>query len=700
MIASDVRLKLVLGLGLCVLGLGSFAIPADAQEGWPYSAWNDEERKAKKPDPAPEVPSNESLRPYDAPPRFGDPRTGNSYSDGYSGYSGAAGGNAGAPATFATPPAVDRADLTPLEPIAPVDSGSGSYGSAAPPDYRGYGPGRADLDSPRGGPGAASPSASSPGASNPGAGSADVYSTPAANSSSSWAPATVSDADRIDPQDLERLLKTLSAAPKSRTLRDLLRSVMANGGAAGGREGQAAAAAKIDAQLRLGFVEEAATFPIPDSLNRDSSDWAGFALRRAVALAALGRGDEACRDARDIIAVADGLPAKDKDLGILLSGYCGALANTTAAVTLAADVARDRSGSDPAGLAGLEAMARGARPRIPASLKLSPLAYRMLQKAGADPAQLVAAQADSPLLAAMPVDELLPAEARIEAAEKSAAAFILAPELLAKAYGEAPRGADIEAMPSGRDAETGSAVLRRAGLYVAASRQPTPLRKVRLVRAFLDASAKAGLSEPALEIMSEPVSRIGPADEIGWFAETAVEALLIGGRIDEARQWLRLAVNADPRGPGALAHWAALVDIADSSRSARHGDSLASLERMALRGDFRPAELHRLATVLDALDYQVPIPLWEAASRTPQPTDGFLPPTGVLSELQQAAKSGDSAKTILLVASAIGPDGPAGAHMIALGDVIRALKRAGMEREARRLGLEALFPAWPRSAQG
>jgi len=104
--------------------------------------------------------------------------------------------------------------------------------------------------------------------------------------------------------------------------------------------------------------------------------------------------------------------------------------------------------------------------------------------------------------------------------------------------------------------------------------------------------------------------------------------------------------------------------------------------------------------VLDALDYQVPIPLWEAASRSPQPTDGYLPPTGVLSELQQAAKSGESAKMILLVASAIGPDGPAGAHIIALGDVIRALKRAGMEREARRLGVEALFTAWPRSAQG
>ena len=38
------------------------------------------------------------------------------------------------------------------------------------------------------------------------------------------------------------------------------------------------------------------------------------------------------------------------------------------------------------------------------------------------------------------------------------------------------------------------------------------------------------------------------------------------------------------------------------------------------------------------------------------------------------------------------------AHMIALGDSIRALKRAGLEADARRLALEAVFAAWPRTA--
>ena len=65
--------------------------------------------------------------------------------------------------------------------------------------------------------------------------------------------------------------------------------------------------------------------------------------------------------------------------------------------------------------------------------------------------------------------------------------------------------------------------------------------------------------------------------------------------------------------------------------------------------------------MLAALDVQVSIPLWEAASRTPQPDVGHLPETGVLSQLQDAAKKKEIARTILLTLRTVGPNGAEGA---------------------------------------
>ena len=79
--------------------------------------------------------------------------------------------------------------------------------------------------------------------------------------------------------------------------------------------------------------------------------------------------------------------------------------------------------------------------------------------------------------------------------------------------------------------------------------------------------------------------------------------------------------------------------------------------------------------MLDALDIDVPVPLWDAASRTAQPSGGYLPDTGVLADLAQSAQRGDAGRTILLVMRTLGADGPEAANILALGDAIRALKR-------------------------
>ena len=159
-----------------------------------------------------------------------------------------------------------------------------------------------------------------------------------------------------------------------------------------------------------------------------------------------------------------------------------------------------------------------------------------------------------------------------------------------------------------------------------------------------------------------------------------------GARRRRLRQGARMGgvrLGAERRRRPSLAHWLALIDIADGRAAAQREENLRHVEELAVLGRIDATLLHRLATVLDALEYNVPIPLWEAASRTPQPASGYLPETGVLSELQDAAKKHEFGRTVLLAMKTLGPNGAEGAHMIALGDSIRALKRAGLEADAR-----------------
>jgi hypothetical protein len=186
------------------------------------------------------------------------------------------------------------------------------------------------------------------------------------------------------------------------------------------------------------------------------------------------------------------------------------------------------------------------------------------------------------------------------------------------------------------------------------------------------------------------VTPLFPAADNGVLAEAIVEVALAANDIDTARRWAETAAS--------LQHWLALIDIADPQQRGRQRQGLMHLNELAARGRMGPEVLHRLATVLDALDVDVPVGLWEAAGRTPQPVTGYLPETGVLAELAQASQRKDAGHTVLLAIRTLGPSTADAVNILALGDSIRALKRAGLDADARRLGLEALFGLWPRTS--
>ncbi len=334
-------------------------------------------------------------------------------------------------------------------------------------------------------------------------------------------------------------------------------------------------------------------------------------------------------------------------------------------------------------MALLEAIANGGNVRAPLPRLVSTLDGLLVRHLKAQDPALVEGMlqhADAGFLQLVASDEKAEPQVRLKAAELAASRNVTSPAALAETYRAA---ASAPAGGSG-------AALERARLFSTADRQQAQFAKTRAIRSLLDSAQRDRLYH-RIAVATAPIVRaMRPAPEISWFTETAIETLAAAGDYRAARQWVQ---SAQP-GPGAdasLDHWLMLLDIADPEVSdGNRGRSITVLEDLALQGRFSQPALHRLATVLDALDYNVPIPLWNLASRTQQPQDRTSAETGVLSALKKSSEDQQIAATLLYALRTISSEGTTATHLLGLGETIRALKRAGLEKDARRLGFEAL----------
>ena len=448
----------------------------------------------------------------------------------------------------------------------------------------------------------------------------------------------------VDAVALERLLDATPLPSPSPTLAALIaRALAADDG------GNGNLALRAAALQRAGRVEET------NSLLGKSPGVSGPGLeaRYAMALFAAGREAEACA-----VDLGDRRGAEAR----LISAYCSA------------------NGADAP-----ERHAPAAAPP-PRSSTRKPVVdvadYVSLKLAGPDGEAALkpdlAAKASPELLFRLARDAGAAPELRLAAAERAASLNVIAGDELARAYREA-----AAKLPQG--AKSGPAL--RARLFASFDNAPSANIRAESIGALLASARDQGIEVPVAQALAQAAAGLVEDPQADFFAETGVRIAALAGDEESAwawidtggermRSWQLLLAASDPQGPRAEAALAAGIDI-------------------ALKGGLPPPLLHRLVTVLDALDYEVPMPLWDEASKTPQPDDGDLPPTGALTGLKQAADAGDVGRTVLLAATVLGANGAKGAHLIALGDALRALKRVGLDAEARRLGFEALYARWP-----
>ena len=499
----------------------------------------------------------------------------------------------------------------------------------------------------------------------------------------------------LDAPTAERLLAPLSVPPASPALNDLLKRVME----------EPTDDPQLDA-VRLAVLVKAGHFANAIRLRDRAPPPNPTAPVRDVIEARLelatGATDAGCARIKRAVAALKQLPKQLRGEAIVLAGYCTIIAGNARAGSLAGELARDTGYNRRFTLALLEAIANGGKVQEPLPKRVTTLDGLLVkQLKSPDPALIEAmlAKASAGFVWLIATDRNAASSLRLRAAEQAAAANIISPAGLSEAYRAAAEAADGRTAKAAHKPADGAAnrSLERARQFAIAERQQAQFTKTRAIRSLLDSARRDGLYHAVAVAVAPLVRTMRPTEEISWFSETAVETLAAAGDYQTAREWVHAAPPSRRR-TDALHHWLMLLDIADTQVASRDRNrSMQLLEDLALSGRFSSVALHRLATVLDALDYNVPIPLWNLASRTEQPQTGHLPQTGLLSAMKKASEARQIAATTLYAVRSIAPQGTSATHLLGLGETIRALKRAGLEGDARRLAFEALFSDWPRT---
>jgi hypothetical protein len=491
----------------------------------------------------------------------------------------------------------------------------------------------------------------------------------------------------LDPAAAQKWLTGPTPAPRSPALHELWRRLLLStapppigpdGGQGAGKAGDELLQVRLQALYRSGLLAD-----IAEVLGKGGSADPTTRLWRARVDIYQGARERGCKALAGPVEAQ--LPQALRAEKQLLLGYCAAVAGDTAAAALSASLSREEGSTAELALSVLGGLDGGLGRRPPLPDRLSLLDYRFLELQGPiDPGQILK-KAEPALLVAVAQSSASDIKVQVAAAEAALRLNAMTPDAVAAVYRRLPDTAgrgDVETFTD--------PVLQRAQLFKAVEAGRPPERKVRLVRSLLNEARRVGLHLQMAHMLAPMFAQLWPSAETATLAEAVVETALVGHNLDLARRWAESAPN--------LQHWLVLVDLADPQSRQVRQSGLTYLENLAGRGRLGAASLHRVVAALDALDITVPPRLWEAAGRTAQPTGGHLPDTGVLGELAQASQEKEAGRTILLVMRALGPDGPDGANVLALGDSIRALKRTGLQADARRLAVEALYSTWPRTS--
>lgn len=441
---------------------------------------------------------------------------------------------------------------------------------------------------------------------------------------------------------------------------------------------------KMVVLYRMGRIRELGDFikTIPQNMK-------SLPMRIFEARAFLAGGDSAraCQ-------LASSFPTGDPNLStsilseaLMMTALCAAQNSDQQTLGLIADLARDKGIRSPLSLAVIDLLVSGIKLNLHIPAKLGVRDYYFLRLADAKAPRNLLKKAEPALLYALAFDRSIPVVLRLDAAERAASRGQIDAAGLASIYRDAVTNKSAQ-----KDGNRSDALIR-ARLFDGLSRTNDPQLRAKIIDTLLGNTRGLHLSGVIGPMLAPYVAQIEPVRGLEFFAMRAVEVALLSGDMKLAERWF-VFVKQGGRAAYSAAEWLPLTDLVQKG-VVPSGEGMQMALRMAKARRLDGRALHRLTSILDALSYDVSIPLWNLAGKQPQPNKGALPATGVLSRLKKLSDEGRAGEVLLMSLEAAGSHSADELHLIALGDIVRSLKKAGFAKQASLFGFSALYGIWP-----
>ncbi|MCD6074127.1 MAG: putative Antifreeze glycopeptide polyprotein [Rhodospirillales bacterium] len=381
--------------------------------------------------------------------------------------------------------------------------------------------------------------------------------------------------------------------------------------------------------------------------------------------------------------------------------FCQALAGEQARAWLGSDMLREQGDKDALFVDLLDALTNGAKPKVDSMAKAQPLHFAMARAAKiALPADV--AKSDQPgILRLIATTPTLPAEQRLEAAERAEAMGVLETKVLRDIY--ASMAFSKEQLDKALStAQSEKNAMSRALLYVRASRETVPTALAQIIQQALILARDSGRYQTQARVYRDLIAGLPPSRDLLWLAPEAARALLATGPANGANAWfdiLRASAVLDDQSARMrdrllpLARLAGAVKDADWSPDAVGNWYTAA---SAVEGANPPdaddvrAQAIMLFNLLEATGDTVPDAQWE---KTVSGGSTVVPNAALWRQLQSASVAGRVGETIMLSTVALGA-GPIGeADPTVLRFVVESLRGVYLDYEARALAIEAAVSA-------